>query len=121
MQCLAKKGATALILRCIKMGLVALMTLAFTVPAASLATVSAAQGFKDTNRHWGALAIEWAAGQGIVDGYEDGTFRPDNIVSEPEFLAMLLRAILPRSDRPKSGKPGTSLTMSLPPAGTGPY
>ncbi len=94
---------------------------AFTVPAASLATVSAAQGFKDTNRHWGALAIEWAAGQGIVDGYEDGTFRPDNIVSEPEFLAMLLRAILPRSDRPKSGKPGTSLTMSLPPAGTGPY
>ncbi|WP_372814065.1 CAP-associated domain-containing protein [Paenibacillus sp.] len=81
-----------MILRCIKMGLVALMTLAFTVPAASLATVSAAQGFKDTNRHWGALAIEWAAGQGIVDGYEDGTFRPDNIVSEPEFLAMLLRA-----------------------------
>jgi uncharacterized protein YkwD len=28
----------------------------------------------------------------VVDGYADGTFLPDNTVSEPEFLAMLLRA-----------------------------
>lgn len=78
--------------RCLSMVLIAVLTMVFTFPAASLSTVSAAQGFKDTNRHWGALAINWAVSQGIVDGYEDGTFRPDSMVSEPEFLAMLLRA-----------------------------
>lgn len=76
------------------------MTLAVASPFASSAaaagsaaavTVNAA-GFKDTLRHWGADSINWAAKNSIVDGYSDGTFRPDQSVSEPEFLAMLLRA-----------------------------
>jgi uncharacterized protein YkwD len=48
--------------------------------------------FSDTSRHWGAASIEWAVQNGVVDGYPDGTFQPDREVSEPEFLAMLLRA-----------------------------
>ncbi|CAG7657436.1 CAP-associated domain-containing protein [Paenibacillus allorhizosphaerae] len=56
------------------------------------AVASNTTGFKDASRHWGADAIAWAVTSGIVDGYEDGTFRPDQSVSEPEFLAMLLRA-----------------------------
>ncbi|MFD0676669.1 MULTISPECIES: CAP-associated domain-containing protein [unclassified Paenibacillus] len=51
-----------------------------------------APGFTDTARHWGATAISWAVQNNIVNGYEDGSFRPDQSVSEPEFLAMLLRA-----------------------------
>jgi len=54
-------------------------------------SVSAA-AFSDVGGHWAADAVEWAAANGIVDGYPDGTFRPDGAVSEPEFLAMLLRA-----------------------------
>lgn len=48
--------------------------------------------FSDTSHHWGAESINWAVQNGVVDGYSDGTFLPDKTVTEPEFLAMLLRA-----------------------------
>ncbi|MBP1156909.1 MULTISPECIES: CAP-associated domain-containing protein [unclassified Paenibacillus] len=64
-------------------------TLLSVVPSSTAAGLS---GFKDTSRHWSSKAVTWAADNGIVNGYEDGTFRPDQVVSEPEFLAMLLRA-----------------------------
>jgi uncharacterized protein YkwD len=65
------------------------------LPSLSLSAcfqVEAAAVFKDTSSHWAKSTIEWAASQGIVDGYADGTFKPDRRVSEPEFLAMLVRA-----------------------------
>jgi uncharacterized protein YkwD len=55
-------------------------------------SVTQAAVFRDTGNHWAKKTIEWAAAQGIVDGYEDGTFKPEALVSEPEFLAMLIRA-----------------------------
>ncbi|WP_248928511.1 CAP-associated domain-containing protein [Paenibacillus hamazuiensis] len=51
-----------------------------------------ASAFSDMSSHWASPAVEWAVQKGIVNGYDDGTFKPDNRVSEPEFLAMLLRA-----------------------------
>lgn len=36
-------------------------------------------------------AIAWASGQGIVEGYDDGTFRPTTPVSRQAFAALLLR------------------------------
>lgn len=65
-----------------------------------------ASAFTDTNRHWGAETISWAVQNGIVNGYEDGTFRPNAVVSEPEFLAMLLRAYPDNAvSAPESGTP----------------
>lgn len=61
-------------------------------------------GFQDMSRHWASKSVAWAAANGIVNGYEDGTFRPDQVVSEPEFLAMLLRAY-PETPVP-SAQPG---------------
>lgn len=57
----------------------------------TLATPVSAGMFTDTAQHWAYETIEWAAARGIVDGYEDGRFRPDQSVSEPEFVAMLVR------------------------------
>lgn len=37
-------------------------------------------------------AITWAAGQGIVGGYADGSFRPGNSVTKAQFCVMLSRA-----------------------------
>ncbi|WP_088834259.1 CAP-associated domain-containing protein [Paenibacillus tyrfis] len=70
------------------------MALSFaSVFSASIPSNAAdASSFTDTSRHWGAETISWAVQNGIVNGYEDGTFRPNAVVSEPEFLAMLLRA-----------------------------
>jgi uncharacterized protein YkwD len=56
------------------------------------ASSAEAAAFQDITGHWGKPAIDWAVQSGVVDGYDDGTFRPDTVVSEPEFLAMLMRA-----------------------------
>lgn len=49
-------------------------------------------GFTDIAGHWARPYIEWAAGQGLTAGYEDGTFRPDRDISEREFIALVFRA-----------------------------
>jgi uncharacterized protein YkwD len=73
---------------------VAISASIFLASIASLTAVQAAGPikFSDSARHWGAESIDWAVQNGVVDGYPDGTFRPDQTVSESEFLAMLLRA-----------------------------
>lgn len=44
-----------------------------------------------TDKMDGAWAIRWATQQGIVNGYEDGTFRPDQLVSRQELATILYR------------------------------
>lgn len=41
--------------------------------------------------HWSYDYILWAHNQGIVFGYPDGYFRPDKLVKQGEFLAVLIR------------------------------
>ena len=43
-----------------------------------------------TSEHY--LAIEWAAAQGIVEGWSDGTFRPRSLVTRDAVAAFLYRA-----------------------------
>ena len=42
---------------------------------------------------WSAGVIEAAKNMGIINGYADGTFKPDNNVSYEEALTMIIRAI----------------------------
>lgn len=48
--------------------------------------------FFDTEGHWANSYINWALEEHLTSGYEDGSFKPNRAISEPEFLAMLLRA-----------------------------
>jgi uncharacterized protein YkwD len=48
--------------------------------------------FTDIEKHWAQKQIKWGVDQKIAAGYEDGTFRPNHMISEPEFLAMVVRA-----------------------------
>ena len=41
--------------------------------------------FPDLVYQWYKPAIAWAEQTGVVDGYEDGTFRPENAVTRQEF------------------------------------
>ncbi|MFH5186250.1 NEAT domain-containing protein [Paenibacillus sp. TAB 01] len=50
-------------------------------------------GLQDIQDHWAKASIERAIALGIVNGYEDGTFRPDGEVSRAEFTAMIGRAL----------------------------
>ncbi|MWC29478.1 S-layer homology domain-containing protein [Paenibacillus sp. MMS18-CY102] len=64
-----------------------------TAYAASTSTTpSATTGLKDISKHWAKLSIEKLIGQGIVSGYEDGTYKPDKVVSREEFLSLVVRA-----------------------------
>ncbi|TBL73279.1 NEAT domain-containing protein [Paenibacillus thalictri] len=47
----------------------------------------------DIAGHWGKAAVERAVALGIVNGYEDGSFRPDGTVTRGEFAVMLSRAL----------------------------
>ena len=52
-------------------------------------TVSESTTFPDLVHEWYKPAIAWAEQTGVVDGYEDGTFRPDEPVTREEFAQML--------------------------------
>ena len=41
--------------------------------------------FKDLSSHWAKSNINTAAAKGIVSGYGDNTFRPDNTISRAAF------------------------------------
>lgn len=48
---------------------------------------------KDISGHWAEAAINQAVERGYVDGYEDGTFKPDASVSYAEFIKLLVAAM----------------------------
>jgi uncharacterized repeat protein (TIGR02543 family) len=45
--------------------------------------------FTDVRGHWAASPIAWAQERGVLNGYEDNTFRPDRAVSREELAQML--------------------------------
>lgn len=51
-------------------------------------------GFIDVeSTHWAYTAIQSAVKQGYVEGYTDGTFKPERSISRAEFIAMTVRAL----------------------------
>lgn len=52
----------------------------------------AGAAFSDTTGHWAESAIDkWSQEYGIIQGYEDGTFRPDNSITRGAFAGILDR------------------------------
>ena len=47
--------------------------------------------FTDTNGHWAEKDIDKAAEKGIVNGFEDGSFRPDESVTRAQLCSILVR------------------------------
>ncbi|HTG68923.1 MAG TPA: CAP-associated domain-containing protein [Candidatus Udaeobacter sp.] len=74
----------------IKKGGIATVLLLLTISAPAQAFAEPLT-FKDTNGHWAGSYISWAIEQKLTQGYGDGSFKPNKLVNEAEFLAMLLR------------------------------
>ncbi len=49
--------------------------------------------FNDITGHWAQKSIELAAGNGWINGYTDGTFRPNNKITRAETFAMINRVL----------------------------
>jgi len=59
---------------------------------AAVMTATSATAFTDTNYHWAWGAIEkWSSEYGLIQGYDDGTFRPDNSITRGAFAGILDR------------------------------
>ncbi|MEW9701040.1 S-layer homology domain-containing protein [Paenibacillus sp. SI8] len=51
-----------------------------------------AAGFADVHGHWAEQTIGQMAQQGLLDGFPDGTFRPDDSVTADQFIKIVLLA-----------------------------
>lgn len=57
-------------------------------------SVTAAYAFPDvSDNHWAAPQINLLSEQGIIVGYPDGTFKPDDNVTRAEFASMAIKAL----------------------------
>ena len=57
------------------------------------APTGAAVTFTDLTGHWAAPDVRFLADQGIIQGFPDGSFRPDQPTSRAEFLTLLARQV----------------------------
>jgi len=71
--------------------LLSLLTLTLSL-VLTLPTSAAAAPFPDLADHWAASEVAQAVQAGFVNGYPDGTFRPDETISRAEFVKMLTAA-----------------------------
>ena len=53
-------------------------------------TSAEAAGFADVTDEWYATAVNWAANVGVVNGYEDNTFRPNTAITREQLAAILM-------------------------------
>ncbi len=49
--------------------------------------------FKDTANHWGSASIQRMTNLGLFAGYNDGTFKPNNQLSQAEMIALVMRLV----------------------------
>lgn len=54
--------------------------------------------FPDIEKHWAKDAILEAYERGLVNGYPDGTFKPDAVVKADEFIVMMLKVFSKTTD-----------------------
>lgn len=66
-------------------------------------TAMTAGAFTDTEGHWAEEAIDkWSGEYGLIQGYEDGTFRPDRSITRGAFAGILDRFLHFREISPAS-------------------
>ena len=54
--------------------------------------LTSAAAFTDTQDHWASSAItRWSEEYGLITGYDDGTFRPDNSITRGAFAGIMDR------------------------------
>ncbi|MGO4369643.1 S-layer homology domain-containing protein [Paenibacillus sp. MCAF20] len=54
--------------------------------------------FSDIEKHWAKDNIISAYNSGLIDGFPDGTFRPNDVVKTDQFVVMMLKAFSKTTD-----------------------
>jgi hypothetical protein len=77
----------------VKKSFVYLLMLSFFLTFCAPGQVMAAGDFPDISQHWGKDYISTLASAGYINGYPDGTFKPDKTVSQAEFISVLINCM----------------------------
>lgn len=87
-----------------------LLMLSFTF--SSVHNVEAAASFNDvSNNHWAKKEIDYLTNLGVIKGYSNGTFKPNNSVTNAQVAIMLVRTLkLDTNGRPNPGLTDVSST-----------
>lgn len=65
-----------------------ILTIALIISTIGIMGVCAIS-FSDLDGHWGKTYIDALINDGTINGYDDGTFRPDGTVTRAEFVKMI--------------------------------
>lgn len=81
------------------------LVLALLLSVSSVSNTHAATNFKDVPEgYWAEKEIEYLVQEGIITGYDDGTFKPEKTVTRLQAATMLVRALgLDTNNRPDPG------------------
>ncbi|MCI2059107.1 MAG: S-layer homology domain-containing protein [Oscillibacter sp.] len=83
--------------------------LALALAALLILPTAAAAAYSDTSGHWAEDAIDkWSGQYGILQGYDDGTFRPDNTITRGAFAGIMSRFLQYREEAPEDTFSDTS-------------
>jgi len=70
----------------------------------------------DMNEHWSKRLFQWGISENIINGYSDYNLKPDQVITEAEFLKMLYRAMsmaIPNASANSAYLPSESWTEGL--------
>ena len=70
--------------------------------------VSGASAFTDTSGHWAEAEIGRAAALGWIQGYSDGSFRPDQYITRAQAVTMINRMLCRQPETAQDLLPGMS-------------
>jgi len=63
-----------------------------------LLSVCYAVSFSDVAGHWAEQYINDLTNKGVINGYEDGTYRPEGEIKKSEYIKLIMVASLPDYD-----------------------
>lgn len=78
-----------------------LVAFMFTMVFGAASMAYASTRLSDIEGHWAQSTIQDMVNEGIIGGYPDGTFKPNNNITRAEFASLIVRAFNLKSD---SGK-----------------
>lgn len=80
-------------------GIVLFLTL-LTGICGGMGSTSLAASFPDVDPGaWYYDTVNWASDAGLITGYEDGTFGPDDVLERGQFITILYRMAVPEDER----------------------
>lgn len=73
--------------------------------------VQDSKSFADTSNHWAYREIATAAAHGVVNGYDDNTFGPDDLITREQMATIVTRAAqINLADNPVSFTDGSDIS-----------